>query len=286
MPDDLAATRLLALLGHPVAHSFSPAMQNAALRALGLNAVYVALRCGGFDLPGLLAGIARAGGGGNVTVPHKEKAAAAVQRSTAAVERTGACNTYWLEDGRICGDNTDVEGFRDALGRLVGSAAGARVLLLGAGGGARAAAFALVQAGADEIVLVNRSVDRAADLRRRVDPGGGRIRLASAGDSLMRQRFDVVVNATSVGLTDGAHPYELVESHQVGAVLDLVYRPGETEWVRHARTLGIPAADGLEMLLAQGAASFRLWWRREPPLDVMREALRRAATPSAMASPR
>lgn len=279
MRDIGAATRLIALLGDPVFHSLSPAMHNAAMRALDLDSVYVAMRCNAFDLPGLIAGIARAGGAGNVTVPHKERAAAVVQRSTAAVERTGACNTFWLEDGRICGDNTDVEGFRTALDRLVGTPAGARVLLLGAGGGARAAAYALVQAAVEEIVVVNRSPDRATELRRRVDPGGARVRIASAGDSLMRQRFDVVVNATSIGLTDSSHPYELIEPNQVGAVLDLVYRRGETAWVRHARALGIPAADGLEMLLAQGAASFRLWWRREPPIDVMRAAL--GAAPAA-----
>jgi shikimate dehydrogenase len=136
-PLPTAATRLIVLLGDPVAHSLSPAMQNAAFRAAGVDGVYVALRCDAEHLPGLLRGIAAAGGAGNVTVPHKQRVAALVDTRTAAVERTGACNTFWAEDGRVCGDNTDVEGFRAAVRALVGAPAGRRGLRLGARGGPR-----------------------------------------------------------------------------------------------------------------------------------------------------
>ena len=139
MKSPTSATRLIALLGNPVSHSVSPLFQNAAFDAAGVDGVYVALRCEPEAVPRLIAGIAGAGGGGNVTVPHKEIAAASVQRRTESVERTGACNTYWSEAGVVWGDNTDVAGSALSIRALLGGPpAGARVLVLGAGGAARA----------------------------------------------------------------------------------------------------------------------------------------------------
>jgi shikimate dehydrogenase len=271
-----AATRLFALLGDPVSHSFSPTFQNAALRALGLDAVYVALRCAADDVPGLLRGIARAGGGGNVTVPHKAVAAATVDRPSDAVVRTGACNAFWLEDGAVHGDNTDVAGVREAVRALLGrDPAGARVLLLGAGGAASAAVCALADAGAERIVVVNRTVERAEALAERFRGPGVRIDVAGSADALAGERFDVAINSTSLGLRP-ADPLPLdpdAPGPDVGAALDLVYAAGETRWVHAMRARGLPAADGREMLVQQGAAAFRRWWGMDPPLDVMRAAL-------------
>ena len=132
------STRVFAILGDPVAHSLSPAMQNAAFRVSGLKAVYVPLRCAADDLPGLLRALSRAGGGGNVTVPHKEAAARAVDRCEPAADRLGACNTFWGEDGACVGDNTDVAGVLAALDDLEappGALAGARHRRWRAGGG-------------------------------------------------------------------------------------------------------------------------------------------------------
>ena len=271
-----AATRLFALLGDPVSHSLSPTFQNAALRALGLDAVYVALRCAADDVPGLLRGIARAGGGGNVTVPHKAVAAAAVDHASDAVVRTGACNAFWLQDGAVHGDNTDVAGVREAVRALLGrEPAGARVLLLGAGGAASAAVCALADAGAERIVLVNRTTDRAEALAERFRAPGVRIDVAGSADALAGERFDVAINSTSLGLRP-ADPFPLdpdAPGPDVGAALDLVYAAGETRWVHAMRARGLPAADGKEMLVQQGAAAFRRWWGMDPPLDVMRAAL-------------
>jgi shikimate dehydrogenase len=275
-PAPTAATRLFALLGDPVSHSLSPKFQNAALRALELDAVYVALRCAADDVPGLLRGIARAGGGGNVTVPHKAVAAAAVDRPSDAVLRTGACNAFWLEDGAIHGDNTDVAGVREAVTALLGRPpAGARVLLLGAGGAASAAVCALADAGAERIVVVNRTVDRAEALAERFRAPGVRIEVAASVDALAGERFDFAINSTSLGLKP-ADPLPLdpdAPGPRVGAALDLVYAAGETRWVHAMRARGLPAADGKEMLIQQGAAAFRRWWGMDPPLDVMRAAL-------------
>jgi shikimate dehydrogenase len=262
-----ASTRVFALLGDPVAHSLSPRFQNAALAALGLDGVYTALRCSAGDLPGLLAGLARAGGGGNVTVPHKALAARSVDRATDAVGRTGACNTFWAEDGLVHGDNTDVEGVRGALRALLGRPpAGATVLLLGAGGAAAAVLCALADDGAGRVVLANRTAERAQALAARF---AGTLRIEVA-DRVPRDRFDLAVNATSLGL----HPGDpLPPLPPADAALDLVYAPGETPWVREMRARGVPAADGREMLLRQGAAAFRRWWGIDAPLDAMRAAL-------------
>lgn len=280
-PHPGAGTRLFALLGDPVGHSLSPVFQNAALRALGLDGVYVTLRCAPADLPGLLRGIARAGGGGNVTVPHKQAAVAALDHETPAVRATGACNTFWLADDEVWGDNTDVDGVSAAVRAVLGGpAAGARVLMLGAGGAARAAACALVQQGAQRIVVLNRSPERAHELAARFGAGTTAIETAQSVDTLAAETFDLALNATSLGLRDG-DPLPLPSDTEIGigAALDLVYAPGgETPWVREMRERGIPAADGTEMLLQQGAAAFRRWWGVEPPLEAMREALQ--ATPT------
>jgi len=271
-----ATTRLFALLGDPVSHSASPRLYNAAFRAARLDAAYAALRCASDDVPGLVRGLARAGGGGNVTVPHKAVAAAALEEPAAAVDRTGACNTFWLEDGRIRGDNTDVAGFAAAATRLVPSLAGARVLLLGAGGAARAVVAALLDAPAERVLLRNRTRARADALLADIDAGAarGRLALAASDAALRHERFDLVVNATSLGLHPGDPlPLRLQTLGGADAVLDLAYSPSETPLVIAARALGIPAADGKEMLVAQAEAAFERWWGRRPPEGVMRAAL-------------
>lgn len=262
-----AATRVYALLGDPVAHSRSPAMLNAAFAAHGIDAVYVALRCRESDVPTLVRALAQAGGGGNITVPHKARARSAIERATEAVIRTGACNTFWEEDGAVHGDNTDVEGVRAAVAELIGSPAGARVLLLGAGGAARAVAFAMLEAGAARVDVLNRTPHRAAQLVHGL--GTPRLRVAHRIEPA-----DLLVNATTLGLRPH-DPLPIREAllPQFGAVLDLVYAADETPLVRTARAAGLPATDGTTMLLAQGAAAYRCWTGRTAPRDLMRQAL-------------
>lgn len=271
-----ADTRLIALLGDPVAHSLSPVFQNAAIRAAGLPAVYLALRCSdAFD--GLMLGIARAGGAGNVTLPHKTRAAALVDVASPAVEQTGACNTFWLEGDAVHGDNTDVDGFAAAARSLVGSPAGARALVLGAGGAARAAVLALLHGRADAVHLLNRTPQRAHALQADLDPAGRRLTVLETPANVRREGYDLVVNATPLGLQpDDPAPLDLDAPVRVGAVLDTTYGSTPSALISAAREAGIPAADGHEMLLQQGAASFRRWFGRDPDLDAMRSARRRA----------
>lgn len=269
-----AGTRLVALLGDPIDHSLSPVFQNAAIRAAGIPALYVALRCANtFD--GLMLGIARAGGAGNVTIPHKTRAAALLDVATPAVEKTGACNTFWLENDAIHGDNTDVDGFAAAARSLVGAPAGARALVLGAGGAARAAVLALLHGRADAVHVLNRSPGRAHALQETLDPSGRKVKVVGSPEAVRREGYDLVVNATPLGLKpDDPAPLDLEAPVRVGAVLDTTYGAAPSALIAAARTAGIPAADGREMLLQQGAASFRRWFGREPDLEVMRSALR------------
>jgi shikimate dehydrogenase len=273
-----AGTRLFALLGDPVAHSFSPLLHNAAFRAAHLNAVYVALRCNREDITGLMRALARAGGGGNITVPHKQTAATALERPAPTVQATGACNVFWLEHERVHGDNTDVAGFLAAAERLTGSLRDVRALVLGAGGGARAAVYALLERGAAHIDVWSRTPASARALVQRLDPEQRTTHTVAALARLEARSVDLVVNATPLGLAlDDPLPFDLSILRDVDAVLDMVYRPGGTAFTQHAAALGIRAADGGEMLLAQGAAAFECWFRQSAPRDAMRAAFESAA---------
>lgn len=267
-------TRLIAILGDPVKHSLSPVFQNAAFEAAGLDAVYLALRTPADLLPGLLRGIAHAGGGGNVTVPHKEIAAASVDVPSEAVTITGACNTFWCEDGRVHGDNTDVYGFVGAVERLIGGGlSGARVLLAGAGGAARGALYALAREQADHVTIVNRSRERAQELRDRFAGRYDRVRIASV-EEVAGEHFDLAVNSTALGLSPvDPYPLPLDGGPTFAAALDMVYAPERTSWVNALRERGLNADDGLEMLLQQGAAAFERWWGFPPSLVAMRDVM-------------
>ncbi|MFN8205364.1 MAG: shikimate dehydrogenase [Solirubrobacteraceae bacterium] len=254
----------LGVLGWPVRHSRSPAMHNAALAALGLTEWRYQLLPVPPELFGETVRALPAAGfaGANVTVPHKEAALAVADAPTAAARAIGAANTLaFTGDGHIEADNTDAPGL---LAALPHPARGATALVLGAGGSARAAAWALCEAGAAAVAVHNRTRERAdrlaADLGIRV-----------AADP---QPADIVVNCTTVGLHDrDAAPIDLATLDRYGTVVDLVYRDGGTALVRAARAHGHPTVDGLEILVHQGALSFERWTGRAAPLDVMRAAL-------------
>ena len=271
-----ARTRVLTLFGDPVEHSASPEIQNAAFLEAGVDGVDGAVRCAKEDLAGFMRGLALAGGGGNITLPHKEKAAAIVDVSSEAVRRTGACNTFWGENGQVHGDNTDVEGFRRALQIFMdGPSKGARALVLGAGGAARATLVGLLEEGADEVLLYNRTSERAQAVARRI--GGQRARVVPVMEELDGERFDIVINTTRVGLDpDDPAPIDFELLGRAGAVMDLVYGRHQTSFVKAAERLGIRATDGMEMLVQQGAASFESWWNKPAPIDLMRNVIRQS----------
>ena len=257
-------TRVFALLGDPVAHSLSPAMQNAAFRALGLRAVYVALRCSTDDVAPLMRALARAGGGGNVTIPHKEAAALAVDRRLDEAAEVGACNVFWREEDAVAGGNTDVEGLLRAVEPL--EPPPAPWLIVGTGGGARAAAVAASRCGV-RVAVSSRSPERAGAFTRWIVEQG----IGSAAPRECR----LVINATPLGLRpDDPLPVEPGLTPQASVAFDMVYRTGETPWVRAMRAAGCRAADGRAMLVAQGAAALRRWFPEvAPPTEIMRAAV-------------
>ena len=255
----------LGVLGWPVAHSRSPVMHNAAFAALGLEGWrYQHLPVP----PELFAETVRALGGAgfagaNVTVPHKEAALELATFVTAAARAIGAANTLtFAPDGAIAADNTDAPGLIAALPAPV---ARRSALVLGAGGSARAAVYALREAGARDVAVLNRTRARAEALTAQL---GGRVADAP-------EPADLLVNCTSVGLDDpDAIPLEPAALAEIGAVVDLVYRPGGTRLVREARERGLPHADGLEVLVQQGARSLEIWTGRDAPVAAMRAAVR------------
>ena len=271
-----ASTRVLVLLGDPVEHSLSPVVQNAALLDAGLDAVYVVQRAPADELGAILRAQAYAGGGGNITVPHKEAAATMVDLPSDAVRRTGACNTFWAQDGKVAGDNTDLDGFQRAVRERFGEIVqGGRVLLCGGGGAARAALAALVDDDVGEVVVHNRTRERARAIARRI--GGERVRVADGAAQLEGKSFDLVVNATSLGRKEADPlPVHLESLGRISGVFDMNYRPGGTPLARESARLGIEFTDGRGMLVHQGAVAFAHWTGREAPISVMRRALDQA----------
>jgi shikimate dehydrogenase len=264
------STRLLALLGDPVAHTLSPALHNAALTALGLDAVYVALRPPRERFPDVLQSLAVLGVAGNITVPFKGAAERCVARKTDLCVRVGACNTFWVEQGTLVGDNTDAPAILAELGEL--GVDGGRWLLLGAGGSARAVAVAAMEAGA-ELFVRSRDPNRTRGFVEWAVSQGARARAAEPTLAV-----DVVVNSTPLGLADGDPlPIEPDAVQGVATALDLVYRPGEPRWVQALRQAGIRARDGRGVLVRQGALAWqRFFPDQAAPVEVMRAAVERA----------
>jgi shikimate dehydrogenase len=236
-------------------------MHNAAFRALGMTAVYVPLRCQAEDLASLIRGIAHAGGGGNVTVPHKEIAARSVDMSRELVQTVEACNTFWNEDGKTVGDNTDVPGLLEALHQL--EVRQEPWFIQGTGGGARAAAVAAAQHGVP-IAVGSRDPRRQNEFEQWIDSRG----VALAEPSSCR----VLINTTPLGLhrTDPL-PIDVGRFPRADVAFDMVYAPGETSWIRSVRPRVRRSADGRAMLVAQGAAAFERWFPgKRAPVEVMR----------------
>jgi shikimate dehydrogenase len=249
---------LAGVLGFPVGHSRSPVMMNAAFRELELDWRYLKLPVPPERFEQTLNALSGSGYlGANVTIPHKLAAHDMADELSDAARAIGAVNTLTFKDGRIAGDNTDAGGLLDAVGEpQLGTA-----LVLGAGGAARAAAWALAQAGA-EVTVWSRTSERAAELA--ADLG--------VGHSERPGPSELLVNATSVGLRAGdtLEGLPLVDAR---VVVDLVYGADPTPVVQWAEERGARVVDGLEVLVRQGARSFALWTREEPPVEVMRRAV-------------
>ena len=271
-------TAFAGVLGYPIAHSRSPAMHNAAFRELKLDWRYFKLPVRPELFEETVRALPASGYRGvNVTIPHKLAALALADAATEAARGAGAANTLTFEpDGTIEADNTDAGGFLDALGE---SPRGRRVLVLGAGGAARAVAWALGEAGAAAVLVWNRTRERAVELAHELGVEAVPVPVAA----------DIVVNTTSVGLAAGGASAghdaarardEAMSELRVASlappavVVDLVYAPGTTPVVAWGQQVRARTVDGLEILVHQGARSFERWTGRQPPLETMRAAAR------------
>ena len=259
---------LLFLVGRPVAHSLSPAMHNAVIAQLGLPLTYIPVELQKKRLRGFLRIVREANFlGGNVTIPFKEEAAALSDVRSEAVEACGAANTIFVRDGELFAENTDGEGFLDAL-EMQGWGRRSNVVLLGAGGAARGIAFAMGAAGARRIVLLNRSLTRAEEVKRSLSPRFPSTLFSTGGldSGTLTEAFrdaDLIVQCTPLGMIGewSDFPYKAVKKSACFA--DLVYQAGETCLVRTLRACGVPSMDGRTMLACQAARSFALWTGRE-----------------------
>jgi 3-dehydroquinate dehydratase/shikimate dehydrogenase len=258
-------TRVYGVIGDPIGHSLSPVLHNTAFHARKIDAIFVPFLVG--DLRDFLRSIKAFGiAGFAVTIPHKEKILRYLDECDPLAERIGAVNTVVVRgEERLYGYNTDYVGVLRSLERRI-YLAGSRILLVGAGGAARAAAFALAHAGA-VVCLTARRPERARALARAVGAG------VVANADLRRMFFDAIVNCTPVGMHPrGGSPLGSADLN-CGLVMDMVYRPRRTELLRIARSRGIETVSGEEMFLEQGFAQYEIWTGKRAPEAAVRRAV-------------
>lgn len=286
--------KIFAVLGDPVEHSLSPVMHNAAYKALGMDCEYHKFRVTMDDLEAAIKGARAMGFGGlNLTIPLKEKALEIVEPDIMARD-IGAVNTIEFSDDTIAGisgiagitgiagHNTDGIGAVKALAASGVDIPGSRVLILGAGGAARAVAYQLAKDGA-RVTIANRTPGRAQELAKNVRSVGD-----ASGTGLeelpgLTANADIIINTTSVGMhPDPGRTLVTADMMHTGQVVfDIVYSPLETRLLREAKKAGAVTIDGIRMLVLQGAESFRIWTGIEPPVGVMEQAVRDVIEPLA-----
>lgn len=270
---------VVGIIGRPVAHSLSPLMHNRAFQHLGMNWVYVPFEVREQDLPAAVAGLrALSVKGVNVTIPHKTAVIPLLDELTPAAAAAGAVNTIIREAGRLIGDNTDGSGFVRSLAEEAGfDPKGTRVVVLGAGGAARAVAAALAGAGCAHVAVANRTVDKAwavAEVAARCGAQAAALPLERRALEEALAGAQLLVQATPVGMAgDQSLPLDPDLLQPPLLVADLVYTPLWTPLLRAARARGCAVLPGWGMLLYQGAEAFERWTGVRAPVAVMREAL-------------
>lgn len=276
------STMVCGVMGDPVKHSVSPAMHNAAFRRLGLNYVYLPFRVSKENLAGAVEGIrALHITGMNVTIPHKVSIIPLLDEVDPLAQRIGAVNVVHNKEGRLAGSNTDADGFLRLLKEQGIEAGSLHAVVLGAGGASRAVCFALASLGSD-IIILNRTVQKALDCAAEMAKYTGRTfaALELNPDNLAGSlaKADLVVNTTSLGMAPHADvsPVNCALLERRHIVADIVYNPAVTRLLRDAEKAGARIIGGLDMLAWQGALSFETWTGCRAPVDVMRHAAAQA----------
>ena len=279
-------TKVLAIIGHPVEHSRSPAMQNAALGTLGLDYVYVPFCVPPENLAAAISGLRALGVAGfNVTIPHKVAVMDMLDGLEESAQAAGAVNTVSNNDGRLIGYNTDGDGLVKSLADDLGfSPGGGTIVIVGAGGAARGAIAALCRAGAKRIVIANRSRERAEELALFMKQRYGDTEIIALSDAAELKPFlgqtRLLVNSTSLGMNHEPIPFlSLSDLPLTASVYDMVYSVPVTPLLRDAADRGLRCANGLGMLAAQGELAFRIWTGAEPPHGIMKGVLTGVCSP-------
>lgn len=272
--------KLFLLIGHPVEGSLSPAMHNAAFRAMNLDAIYVQVDVLEKNLADAMNGIrAMDIAGFNVTIPHKIRVMDFLDELDGSAKSTGAVNTVVNRRGKLVGFNTDGEGALRALRPAVTSFRGKRIVLLGAGGGARGIAMSLVKAGA-ELTITNRTIERAKALASVIEQKTKtKVSVVPIQKPSLKKAIkeaDILINATSVGMSpDVDRTLATADMMHRGLIVnDIVYKPLKTRLLKEARKAGAKTVGGLGMLVNQGALSFEIWTGKLAPVNVMEAAIK------------
>ncbi|MCC6026184.1 MAG: shikimate dehydrogenase [Caldimicrobium sp.] len=262
--------KVYGIIGYPVSHSLSPVMHNLAFRELGVKAVYGAFPVKPEDLSHAIRGVKALGISGlSVTIPHKIEVMKHLDEVDEKAKEIGAVNTILNREGSLFGTNTDWIGVLKAFEEVGVSPSGKRVVILGAGGASLAIIYAMIHAGAKEIVVYNRTFEKAKEMAERFSV------LAYPWEDVYDAYGDILINATSVGLKSFDSPVAKEVVSRFSVVMDSVYMPLETKLLAMAKEENKIAIDGLKMLLYQGVEQFKLWTGLMPPVDKMREALYR-----------
>jgi shikimate dehydrogenase len=262
--------KVYGIIGYPVSHSLSPVMHNLAFRELGVKAVYGAFPVKPEDLSQAIRGVKALGISGlSVTIPHKVEVMKYLDEIDEKAKEIGSVNTIINREGSLFGTNTDWIGVLKAFEEVGVSLSGKRVVVLGAGGASLAIIYAMIQACAKEIVVYNRTFEKAKEVAERFSV------LAYPWEALSEAYGDILINATSVGLKSFDSPVDKEVVSRFSVVMDSVYLPLETKLLAMAKEENKITIDGLKMLLYQGVEQFKLWTGLMPPVEKMREAIYR-----------
>jgi shikimate dehydrogenase len=269
--------KLICLIGDPVEHSISPIIHNEVFRVLNLNYVYLAFRVLPEDLMDAVRGLRALGVVGfNVTIPHKVSVMKYLDELSPDAEVVGSVNTVVNMGGRLVGYNTDYLGVVNTFKNLGIKLEGTSATVLGAGGASRAVIYALILGGVERVFIVNRTLEKAVSLASEFSikfPNTSLIPMSLTQENLREaiQKSHIVINTTSVGMyprtEESLVPSDLLRSDLV--VMDVVYNPLETKLLRDAKAVGAKVIDGVNMLVYQAVASFKLWTGIDPPVDMM-----------------
>jgi len=277
-------TKIYGLIGYPVKHSVSPQIHNAAFKTIGINAVYLTFEVKKEFLRKALDGVKALGIKGlNVTIPHKVNVIKYLNKLTYEANLIGAVNTILNEDGKLIGFNTDYTGVLKTFETYKIDLTNKKIVLLGAGGAAKAIAFAIAEK-ASSLIILNRTKRKAVNLVKELNK---KLKVNALGNSLTFKALknslkdaDILINATSVGMEPNVNQTlvakELLQKDMV--VFDIIYNPLETKLLKEAREIGAKCINGIEMLVQQAAEAFKIWFKIEPPINEMRKAALKSLT--------